>query len=244
MSARFFPTRGDASARALSAREVSRALSELPGWKPFRYSRRLRGLWHFATAADAGGFVVAVEVIAFEHRVFPELHATGRTVTAVLTDPQAAAVTPTVLAFAKRLSVVAGPPGRLEPAQTPPLVAAVERELTSWLLDERGAGPAYVPQPVTGADPVAEMLALLGALESTLEAFVPRLQAARAALALLRTARADPETAEEQEAAGSPLPAERAAQGATSGRSPSLSDSTEDLTPYLRPKPGQDGSEP
>ncbi len=127
----FFSSRAQGHSRALSAQEVRGALSELPGWGPYRYSRRLRGVWRFATAEDAAGFVIAVEAIAFEQGLLPEVHSTGRSVTVILTDPRAEAVTPTVLAFARRLSEVAGLPGGPELGRTAPLVAAVVQELTT-----------------------------------------------------------------------------------------------------------------
>lgn len=254
---------GDAAgSRALSAREVRRAVSELPGWRAHRYSRCLRGQWYVSTAAAAAGLVVAVEALAFELEVFPALHCTGRSVTLVLTDPQATAVTPAVLAFARRLSEVVGPPGRPQAIRTPAVVATVVRELASRALEVASLEePSRVRE--IRADPVAEMMALLSSMEMTLEGFAPRLEEARAALALLLpgeeetdrrceagdltpamrldrdaellvTERLPPALAllrsvrQEHEAAGTK-------EKGRAERRPSLSDSTEDLTPYLRP---------
>lgn len=163
----------------LSAREVRRALAGLPGWKPWKYSRQLGAEFRFRKPEDAAAFVVVAVVLAFETGLFPELEWISRAVTVTVTEPQALAVTPRVVALAHRLSALAGSPGLQTTAPAPSVLAGIVQDLTA----RASKGGSGARAGTKDADPVAGMLVVFATLEATLRAFVPWLEEARLALA-------------------------------------------------------------
>lgn len=149
----------------LHGKALQDALRDLPGWRPVRHTGRLLAEWRFREAEDAASFVFAIVAAAFDQAVFPEVHWLARSVTAVLSEPGIGGGTPPVLALARRLSNLGGPPSPHLIREAPEALRGVVAALRPGKAEE----PLAMLARVVAEDPTGRVAQTLRRLQEMLD---------------------------------------------------------------------------